>query len=96
MLARADLHVRDLAEPHEVAVLALRDHEIAELIRGLVVACDAHLEIDGPSDSMRPAGSSRFSRVQRRLDVGDREVARGERKPVDPDAHRRAAGAERC
>ena len=45
-LARRDLDVRDFAQADQVAVGALCDDEIAEVVGGLKVARDAHLEVE--------------------------------------------------
>src|SRR5690606_14168304 len=92
-LAGSDLHGRDLAEADEMAVLALEQHELAEVLRGLVIAGDADLEIEvarfDPS-----GGKLEILGTQRVLDVDDGEVPCRERVPIEPDPHRRAAGAE--
>src|SRR6185295_8136150 len=93
LLARRDLDLGDLAETHEVAVLALREHEVAEVFRGLVAAADSHLEV--AVLRLQPArGQLDVLALQGLLDVRDGEIARRQRDAVDPHAHRRAAGAE--
>ena len=82
----------ELAEPHEVAVGAALDDEVAEVLLGLEADHRAQRELARPR--LEPArGQLDVLAPQRVLDVGDRELARRERLAVDPDSHRVAAGA---
>ncbi len=76
-----------------MSVLALREHEIAELLGCLIVAADSHLEVTVLRLDLAGRQLEVLS-VQRSLDVGDRQIASSERHAIDPHAHRRTAGPE--
>src|SRR5690606_37014614 len=90
---RPDLDPRNLAEPYEVPVVALEEHEPAEVLRGLIIAGDSHLKVE-VSGLDPPGRQLEVLAAQRVLDIADGQAACGERVPIEPYAHRRSAGAE--
>ncbi len=86
------LDPRHVAEPHQVAVLALGERQAREVRRLAVAALDAQREVpvDGLEAACRQLDVLALERV---LDVRDGEPAGRERRAVEPDAHRVALPA---
>ena len=73
-------------KPHEVPVLAARDHEIAEVL--LRLEADERAQREFARAGLEPACRQLdVLAPQCGFDVGDGEPARRERLPIDPDAH---------
>ena len=91
-LLRGPLDARDVAEPHQVAVLALGERQAREVRRFAVAALHAQREV--AVGGLEAAGRQLdVLALERVFDVGDREPAGGERRAVEPDAHRVALPA---
>ena len=73
-----DVLRQHIAEPHQAAVLAARDHELAEVVLGIEADFGAQREF--ALRRLEPAGRQQHVLApQRILDVADRQAARRER-----------------
>ncbi len=86
VLRRAPLHPRHVAEAHQVAVVAARQHQAGEIVRVAEHAFGAHGElaifgVDTAGRQFQVLGA------QRGFHVGHGQVAGGQLAPVQPDAH---------
>jgi hypothetical protein len=75
-----------VAQAHQIAVLALAQDQPGELLGGPERPLQAHAE--DPALGLQAAGRElQVLGTQRRLHVGDGQAPGGERVPVEPDAH---------
>src|SRR5690606_23859246 len=90
VILRADLDVRDVAEPHDIAAGTAADRQLAEGRRRRVTGLGAQREV--ALRALEPARRELYVlAAQRALDVADRDAVRDHALAVEPYAHRVAA-----